>query len=157
VPSNSRQDQTNNSVTEQTTVNAEADLAITKDANFLSGNPSKWIVYTLLVSNTGPSDALNVQVVDALPLTYKKIVYVMDSGNGACIYDKSTHEVTCDFGTLASGESVSVDIIVNAKGSVRKITNIADVLSSTADPDISNNTARKDIRVKGGPGRKSGA
>ena len=147
-------DGTDNSVTEQTTVNAEADLAITKDANFLTNNPSGQIVYNLLVSNTGPSDALNVQVVDSLPLTYKKIVYIMDSGNGACIYDKSTHKVTCEFGTLAAGASVSVDITVDAKGSVREISNVADVSSSTTDPDIFNNTAIKNIRVKGGPGKK---
>ncbi|MEA3470013.1 MAG: S8 family serine peptidase [Thermodesulfobacteriota bacterium] len=147
-------DGTDNSVTEETIVYAEADLTITKDSNFLTDNPSKRIVYNLLMSNTGPSDALDVQVVDALPLTYKKIVYVMDSGNGACMYDESTHEVTCDFGTLAAGDSVSVDITVDAKGSVREITNVADVSSSTTDPDILNNTASKHIRVKGGPGTK---
>jgi len=30
---------------------------------------------------------LNVVVVDSLPLDPKKIVYVVDSGNGACTYD----------------------------------------------------------------------
>ena len=60
--------------------------------------------------------------------------------------------MTCDFGTLPAGGSVTVDIIVDARGSVRRITNVATVSTSTTDPDSSNNTASKEIRVKGGPG-----
>ena len=144
----------NDSVTIDTLVLAEADLVITKDANFLTDNPSRRIVYTVLVSNTGPSDALDVQVVDMLPLTYKKIVYVTDSADGACMYDKNAHEVYCDIGTLSAGESWTVDIVVDAKGSVREISNVADVSSSTTDPDIINNSVIERIRVKGGPGKK---
>ncbi|MBW2256173.1 MAG: DUF11 domain-containing protein [Deltaproteobacteria bacterium] len=144
-------DPSNNTATEETMVLAEADLAITKDASFLNDNPSEGIVYSLLVSNTGPSDALDVVVVDELPLDPKKIVYVMDSGNGACAYDEGTHDVTCDFGTLPAGQSVSVDIVVDAKGSVRRITNVASVSSSTTDPDASNDTDSKEILVKGSP------
>ncbi len=143
-------DGSNNTATETTTVNAEADLVISKDANFLSDNPSREIVYTLLVSNSGPSDAQDVVVVDELPLHPKKIIYIMDSGNGACAYDETMHDVTCDFGTLAADDSVSVDIVVEANGSVRRITNVASVSTTTNDPNEDNNTADKEIRVKGG-------
>jgi len=139
----------NNTATESTLVYAEADLAITKDANFLDEIPSKELVYTVDVTNTGPSDALSVVMVDELPLDPKKIVYVMDSGNGACSYDDTTHIVTCDFGTLAAGGSKSVDIVVEVNGSVRRITNTADVSTSTTDPEPSNDTAIKEVNVKG--------
>jgi uncharacterized repeat protein (TIGR01451 family) len=145
-------DASNNSATEETTVLAEADLSITKGANFLTDNPSRRIAYTVEIVNSGPSYALEVVMVDSLPLTPQKIVYIMDSGNGACAYDESSHEVTCSFGTLADGESATVDIIVDARGSVDRITNVAVVSSSTVDPDTANNTAIKEIRVKGGPG-----
>jgi uncharacterized repeat protein (TIGR01451 family) len=145
-------DPSDDSAAEDTLVETEADLAITKDANFLTSNPSKPIDFTLLVTNSGPSDAQDVFVIDDLPLTPKKIIYVMDSGNGACAYSEGTHQVTCDFGTLAAGESVSVDIGVDARGSVRRITNVASVFSSTDDGDSSNNTATKEVRIKGGPG-----
>jgi len=144
----------NDSATADTLVLAVADLVITKDANFLTDNPSRRIVYTVLVSNTGPSDALDVQVVDMLPLTYKKIVFVTDSADGACVYDENAHEVYCGIGTLPVGVSWTVDIVVNAKGSVREITNVADVSSSTTDSDTANNSVSERIRVKGGPGRK---
>jgi uncharacterized repeat protein (TIGR01451 family) len=139
----------NNTDTEDTLVNTEADLAITKDANFLTENPSEGLVYTLLVNNSGPSDAQQVIVVDELPLDPKKIIYGMDSGNGACSYDDTVHDVTCDFGTLAAGDSVSVDIVVKTRGSVRQIINLANVSTSTNDPNSSNNMAVKIVRVKG--------
>ena len=146
-------DATNNSVTEDTLVNAEADLAITKDANFDTESPKRRIIYTLDVTNNGPSDALDVVVVDLLPLTSKKIVYVFDTGNGACNYDKNDpHNVTCSFGTLPAGDSKTVDIIVDARGSVRMIINDASVSTSTTDPDDTNNSVSKYLRVKGGPG-----
>jgi hypothetical protein len=103
------------------------------------------------VVNNGPSDAQDVVVVDRLPLTSKKIVYVTDSGNGACAYDKSAHTVICDYGTLAAGASVSVNIVVDVRGSVRWIVNIAEVTTSTTDPNGGNNTAVKEVYVKGGP------
>ena len=106
------------------------------------------------MSNTGPSDALDVQIVDMLPLTAKKVVFVTDSADGACIYDENAHEVYCSIGTLPAGVSWTVDIVVDAKGSVREITNVADVSSSTTDPDTANNSASERIRVKGGPGKK---
>ena len=140
----------NNDDTEGTTVNAEADLIITKDANYLTDIPSQGIVYTLMVSNIGPSDALNVSVTDMLPLDSKKIVYIMDSSNGACVYSTADHEVNCDFGTIAAGDSVTVDIEVNPLGSVRRITNVATVATSTTDPYEANNTAEKEVNVKGG-------
>jgi uncharacterized repeat protein (TIGR01451 family) len=146
-------DTSNNTAAENTTVNAEADLSITKSASILTDNPARRISYILKTTNSGPSDALNVEVVDELPLNPQKIIYVMDSGNGACTYDNGTHDVTCNFATLVSGKSVSVEIIVDARGSVDRITNTATVSSTTTDPVSSNNTAIKEIRLKGGPGK----
>jgi uncharacterized repeat protein (TIGR01451 family) len=145
----------NNTATSETKVNAQADLKITKDASVLTSNPAPRVTYTLMVVNSGPSDALNVVVVDTLPLDPKKIVYVMDSGNGACTYAKtpSPHTVTCNVGTLKVGQNWSVQIVVDVRGSVSVITNIATVTSTTFDPNLADNTVRKDVRIKGGPGK----
>jgi uncharacterized repeat protein (TIGR01451 family) len=145
-------DMSNNTDTEETRVWAEADLAAGKDASFLTENPAPRILYTLTVVNGGPSDAQDVVLVDTLPLDPQKIVYVMDSGNGACLYEETSHTVTCQLGTVAAGETVTIEIIVDARGSVGRITNVADVSSTTADADMSNNHVEKEIRVKGGPG-----
>jgi uncharacterized repeat protein (TIGR01451 family) len=144
-------DNSNDQATTATTVEASADLAIAKDANYETANPSQPIVYTVRVVNRGPSDAQRVVMVDSLPLTPKKIVYKRDSGGGACAYNRAAHTVTCRYGTLAAGRSVSVDIEVDARGSVRWIKNIAEVTTSTTDPKEGNNRAVKEIYVKGGP------
>jgi uncharacterized repeat protein (TIGR01451 family) len=142
-------DETNNTATATTTVLTQADLEILMDADVDIPNPSWTVKYTLEVINHGASDAQDVVVVDDLPLTPKKVVYVFDTGNGACNYDEGSHQVTCNFGTLDAGESISVEIYVKIRGSVGLISNVATVSSSTYDHDQSNNVARKDNYIHG--------
>ncbi len=144
----------NNTAAADTLVQARADLSITKDASVNVTNPSPRVTYTVVVRNNGASDALDVVMLDELPLDPKKIVFVFDTGNGACSYDQGTHDVTCNIGTLLAGQSWSVDIVVDVRGSVGIISNNASVSSSTVDPNTANNTVRKDVRIKGGPGPK---
>jgi len=148
-------DEANNTATSDTDVATEADLAISKDASFLEDTAAPRIVYTLTVTNNGPSDAQDVTLTDDLPLDPKKIVYIMDSGNGACVYSSADHEVNCDFGTLPAGVSISLDIVVDPAGSVRRIMNVATVDTSTTDPNSSNNNADKEVDVKGGTNETS--
>jgi uncharacterized repeat protein (TIGR01451 family) len=146
----------NDSAAASTTINAEADLEVLKDANFETGNPSTTIIYTITVINHGPSDAQDVSVLDTLPETSKKVIYVFDTANGACAYDKPTHTVSCDFGTLSAGATISFDIHIQTKGRLDVITNVVVVSTSTTDPDTSNNTATKDMLVKGGSDKPGG-
>jgi uncharacterized repeat protein (TIGR01451 family) len=140
----------NNSVSESTTVNAEADLEMIKDSTFDAGSPSANLVYSLTVNNLGSSDAQNVVVVDIFPSTSKKLVYVFDNSNGACSYDEVAHQLTCSVGTLAAGSSWSAEVHMKTKGKLGLITNTATVSSTTADPNGSNNTDTKDVIVGGG-------
>ncbi|MDX1461007.1 MAG: hypothetical protein R3348_08120 [Xanthomonadales bacterium] len=140
----------NNSDSEDTTVNALADLEILKDSTFEAGNPSTNLIYILTATNLGSSDAQNVMVRDEFPSTAKKLVYVFDTGDGACSYDKSAHELQCSLGTLAVGESWSVEIHMNAKGNLGTIRNHAFITSDTADPNPDNDMAAKDVIVGGG-------
>ena len=71
-----------------------------------------------------------------------------------CTYTKATHTFACSFGTLVAGDSRTVDVWLDARGSVGTITNIASVSSGTSDPNTANNSARKDVKIKGGPGPK---
>jgi len=139
----------NNTATELTTVNAEADVEILKDGSVDVSNPSPLVTYVIDVINHGPSDALNVIVTDTLPLTPKKVVYTFDTGNGACAYDESAHQVNCDFGTIEAGEAIQLLIYVEIRGSVGVISNVVYVTSTTLDPDLENNQARKDLLIHG--------
>jgi uncharacterized repeat protein (TIGR01451 family) len=149
-------DGTNNTAAANTTVATEADLEIQKDGNFETGNPSTTIIYTVTIINHGPSDAQNVTVIDTLPDPQKKVIFVFETSNGPCAYVESTHTVECDFGTLAAGASVSFDIHIQTKGNLGTITNTATVSSTTTDPDLSNNTASKDMLVQGGSDKPGG-
>ena len=139
----------NSTATEDTLVFTEADLEVLKDGIVDTSNPSFTVVYIIDTINHGPSDAQDVVMVDSLPLDHKKVEYQFDTGNGACSYDQAAHQLTCVFDTVEAGETVTIEIYVKIKGSVGVISNYADVMASTSDPDLANNTARKDLRIHG--------
>jgi uncharacterized repeat protein (TIGR01451 family) len=153
---------------EDTLVNAAADLWIDKTGNFPTGNPSGTILYFLTVHNKsgcseddpevcgdgGPSDALELVVTDTLPSTAKKLPVEFVSEN--CVYNKGAHEVTCTEPVLIAGESVTFEIQVRAKGSIGEITNLVEVTSSTADPNTGNNSDELLMTVQGGTGDSGG-
>lgn len=143
----------NNSASAITRVQARADLAITKDALVDISNPAPRVVYTVTLTNKGSSDAQGVTIKDELPLDPKKIVYLLDTGNGACAYTKAIHDIDCTVGTLPSGGTWSVKFYVDVKGVTGDITNKVSVASTTVDPVTANNTAYKTVRIKSGTRR----
>src|SRR5439155_533555 len=94
----------NNSATATTTVRA-ADLAITKSAPTEATSGTD-ITYLLSVTNNGPTTSSGGTVTDILPagVSFK-------SASAGCT--PGTGTVTCSFGTLVSGSSVSFYIVVH--------------------------------------------
>jgi uncharacterized repeat protein (TIGR01451 family) len=160
-------DNSNNLATTQTTV-VGADIWIDKTGNFPTGNASGTILYFLTVHNAagcseddpqvcgegGPEDAQNIVVVDTLPSTPKKLVVEFVSEQ--CNYNEAAHQVTCTEPVLTSGNSVTFEIQVRAKGNLGAITNIVDVTSSTTDPYPGNNHDELLMTVQGGTGDPGG-
>ena len=153
----------NNSASAQTLVNAQAEIWVDKTAQILTGNPSNAVRFTLAVYNRpgceaddalscglgGPSDAQNVVVTDTLPLDPKKVKVIFVSQN--CTYDKTAHNVVCNVvGALPYGQAATFVIDVQTQGSVGSITNNVSVTSTTADPNLANNTDQVQVRLKGG-------
>src|SRR5262249_7617171 len=60
-------DPTNNTATDTDTLTPRADLAITKDDGVTSVVPGTSTTYTIVVSNKGPSTAVNQAVTDLFP------------------------------------------------------------------------------------------
>lgn len=125
----------NNSAAEDTSVVAEADLSITKmdssDPIISGGN--QVLVYTIEVTNAGPSDATNVMVTDTLPQ-----VAIFQSTSG-CLNDP-VGVPDCLLGTIPAGASASYTISVQLQRSGGTISNTASVVSDTSDPNSANNS-----------------
>jgi uncharacterized repeat protein (TIGR01451 family)/fimbrial isopeptide formation D2 family protein len=123
-----------NSSTVTTMVGPDADLAITKTMG--KAEAGKPLVYTLAITNHGPSASSAVTVKDTLPAgtTFKSAA----PSQGTC--SANGQAVTCELGALASGGSAQVSITVEvsatATGTLR---NVASVEGPEPDPDKSNN------------------
>lgn len=132
----------NNSATQDTTVGAEADLSITKmdssDPIISGGN--QILVYTIEVSNAGPSDATNVQVTDTLPS-----IAIFQSTTG-CQNDPVGVPV-CQLGTIAAGTSASYTISVMLQRSGGTIANSVSVTSDAFDPTGENDSVIETTEV----------
>src|SRR5688572_4929980 len=112
-----------------------ADVSITKTASPNPGFSGSTLTYRLVIANSGPASATNVNVTDNLPggVTFGSATTTQGSCSGA-------GPVNCSIGTLASGASAIVTISVTPTAS-GQITNNATVTATEADSDSSNNTA----------------
>ncbi|CAM3545434.1 hypothetical protein [Nocardioides zeicaulis] len=125
----------NDTASDPTVVEDEADVAITKTATDPTPVAGTTTAFELVVSNAGPSDADDVRVVDDMPAG---LTAVAASGDGwACTVTDGS--LTCERPTLAAGASAPVITVRAAIGSAlpagTDIVNEARVSTST-DGDL---------------------
>ncbi len=128
-------DMSNNNVSVSVTVQAEADLTVEKVGIPEKVYAGEQIRYEVVVTNNGPSDAVNVVVTDVLD---PQVAFELT--NGDCAYDAATGEATC--GYMAAGQTKSFYVWVRVDADVEPgttILNTASVASETTDPDEENN------------------
>ncbi|MEU4192124.1 hypothetical protein AB0E69_09510 [Kribbella sp. NPDC026611] len=131
----------NNSASDTLHVVGSADVSIDKTApaNATAGGQITW---TTTVSNNGPSTATAVTVHDVLPA---QVTVNSVSGTGATctagVPGNAAQPTTCSFGNLATGTSRTMTVVATINPSFTgAMHNDASVSSTTADPDLSNNT-----------------
>lgn len=127
---------------EVTTVNAVADLAISKIDDVDPAGAGTPLTYTITVDNNGPSDALDVVVTDTLPagLTFVSTTGCAEDPNGV---------PTCTLGTLVAGAQAQITVLVNIDPTTNgTITNTASVATSTTDPNGADNSVDEDTDVQ---------
>jgi uncharacterized repeat protein (TIGR01451 family) len=100
------------------------------------------LTYTLTVNNAGPDGASDVSVTDNLPTSVSFVSATPSQGN--CSQAAGT--VTCSLGTVASGGTAAVTIVVTPNSS-GIITNSASITTSTNDPNSVNNSDSEDTSV----------
>lgn len=133
----------NNSSTATTPIEPVSDLAIIKSASAASVNPGDPLTYTLEVENKGPSTSGPTTVTDDLPVG---LSYLSD--DGACEATK-VGEITCPLGSLASGATKTIHVVVVVAGSATgSLGNTATVTGSNFDPELTNNESTATITVE---------
>jgi uncharacterized repeat protein (TIGR01451 family) len=120
-----------------------SDLSISKVGSpnpvSLGGN----LTYTILVSNLGPSDALDVTVTDVVPagVTFVSVT----ASQGSC---SGTATVTCTLGKLSAAGTATITLIVTPT-TAGTITNTATVSGFITDTSPGNNSATALTTVSG--------
>jgi len=138
-------DTSNNNSSSSVVVDLLADLAITKTADATGPvDPGSQVVYTLDVTNNGPSQATGVTVTDVIP---SGLAYVSDTCGGS--YDAGSGEWSWDIGVLAPQDTVSCDLTlqVDPGANGTTIVNTASVMGNETDPDEDDSTASATIDV----------
>ena len=112
-----------------------ADLSLTKSVDDSTPNVGDIIVYTIIVSNAGPSDATGVLVEDLLP---SGVTYVSDDGSGA--YVDGTGIWTIGGITNGGSATLNITVTVDATGDYENIAQVNTAneldLDSTPDNDV---------------------
>jgi uncharacterized repeat protein (TIGR01451 family) len=99
------------------------------------------LVYTLVVRNDGPESGDSVTLTDALPSAVSLLS--VRATQGSCA---GTSTVTCSIGAMPPGAEVTISITVRARVS-GTATNSANVMATTADPDMADNTAASTTKI----------
>lgn len=130
----------NNEATVETPTHPSANLRLVKTAltkEVLDGQQAR---YSLTATNEGPSDAALVKIEDYLPAG---LTFLSETG-ASC--GSGSNPVQCELGTLESGQSKTVEIVVGTdKPGI--YANTALISSPTEDPEPANNTSMASLEV----------
>jgi uncharacterized repeat protein (TIGR01451 family) len=109
--------------------NADVQITKTGPAGVVAGQN---IVYTVTVTNNGPSTAAGVVVADPTPAN---LTFVSNGGDCTGAYP-------CNLGSLTSGQTMVINSTYSTSPSFSgNVTNTATVSSTTADPNAGNNSS----------------
>ncbi|MEJ5308582.1 MAG: hypothetical protein WHX52_02315, partial [Anaerolineae bacterium] len=119
---------------------ARADLAITKSDSPDPVVPGETLIYTLVYTNYGPSDAVNVVVADMLPAEVTFVAADPPQASGP-------NPLTWNLGTLAAGAGGQIVITVTVNSDVTApFTNTVVITSDTPDDNPDDNTDEEPTR-----------
>ena len=139
-------DPSNNTATATTTLTPDFDVQVSKVPDDSNSTPDDTVVYTVTLTNTGPSTAPGVVLTDILPVGVTLVSATMDGQSGV----ENGGTITFPSVNISSGDTstatitVSVDTLTDGL-----ITNTASIqdLSAAGENNTANNSATADVTV----------
>ena len=124
----------NDGATDTDTVTTSADLSMLKTDSRDPVSPGEVFDYTMTVTNTGPSDAANLQVTDTIPQSGFFLITGIVASAGTCSH--VVNDVTCTLATLPAGGTwvITVSLFLDPFTPGGLDTDTALVTSTTTDP-----------------------
>jgi uncharacterized repeat protein (TIGR01451 family) len=116
-----------------------ADLLLDKSVNATGAvGPGTGVIFTISVTNNGPSAAADVEIEDTFPAN---LIPQSLGGANAADCQRAGQQVDCAFGTLAVGETRTFTVTATVGGTGNEVlTNTAVASSSTPETNDANNT-----------------
>jgi uncharacterized repeat protein (TIGR01451 family)/gliding motility-associated-like protein len=133
----------NNNTSSSTTPAPKADVSVVKTTTATNFTPGTDIVYTIAVTNNGPSDAKNVNIQDAAPAgtTISAWTAVVTTGTVTLPGTSGTGNLNETIATLPDGVVVTYNVTVSVPASfTATLSNAATVTTTTQDDDLTNNS-----------------
>jgi len=130
-----------------TPVSDSADLAVAMNSDHTTITNGDALTFTMAVTNSGPAVAANVILSELIPATLN--FSSATASQGSC---SGAPYVTCSLGSLNAGATSNVTIAATVPQSSGitlggSLVITADVLSSTVDPDLSNNSSQATLAM----------
>jgi len=133
----------NTSTSTATVAGGAVDLSITKTPSPPPYGTRLPITYSINVQNAGPAAANSVTVTDVIP---PGTTFVSATpSQGTC---SGSATVTCSLGTIASGGSATIALLLTLPSTPGTVSNTATVSSSNTDTNAANNSATTTITVE---------
>jgi uncharacterized repeat protein (TIGR01451 family) len=134
----------NNSATDTDTLNATADLSITKTDGSATEVPGTPVTYTITVTNSGPSDVSGATVADTFPAELTGVTFTSVAAGGATGNTAAGSGNINDTVNMPSGSSITYTVNATVAASATgSLSNTATVTApgGVTDPTPGNNSA----------------
>lgn len=123
------------------------DLVIAKSVDEATAAPDDTLVYTIVVTNDGPSTATDVDFTDTLPTGVTFVSGTTTVGGQSVSGTPGNSTVTSTIGTLLSGQSATITIDVTIDNTTTGVITNTAVTSGTDETDTTNNSATAQTTV----------
>ncbi|ACU63175.1 T9SS C-terminal target domain-containing protein [Chitinophaga pinensis] len=134
----------NSSTTPGITPSPKADIAVVKATTATTFAPGEDVIYTITVTNNGPSDAANVKVIDNAPsgTTIKSWTAAVKTGTVTLPAASGTGNINQTIAKVPNGAAVTYTVIVSTPASFTgNLSNTASGSSAATDPTPANNSS----------------